>query len=60
MTCLEIAREYFPEKDDEFLNYVISEETGYPSFWCIPQDGNTPEECFRKQLKEYAEKGASK
>ena len=49
---IDIAREYFPNKPVKFLWFVIWEETGYPQFWNIPQDGNTPEECFRKQLKE--------
>ena len=56
MTPYQIAKEYFPEKDDEFLDYVIWNETGFPCFWHIPEDGNTTEECFRKQLKEYADK----
>lgn len=56
MTPLEIAKEYFPDRDDVFLDYVIWNETGFPSFWCIPEDGNTAEECLRKQLKEYADK----
>ena len=41
---------------DEEVEFIIWEETGYPQFWEIPQDGNTPEECFRKQLKEAAER----
>jgi hypothetical protein len=35
--------------------FVVWEKTGYPVFWNIPEDGDTPEECFRKQLKEFAE-----
>ena len=56
MKPYKIAKEYFPNKDNKFLDYVIWNETGFPSFWYIPEDGNTPEECFRKQLKECAEK----
>ena len=52
MNATEIAKEYFPNHPHEFLMYIIWEETGWPEFWNIPKDGNTPEECFRKQLKE--------
>ena len=51
MNALDIAKRYFPKADDEFLEFVIWEKTGFPSFWNIPKDGNTSEECFRKQLK---------
>jgi len=53
MTPIEIAREYFPDKDDEYLDWIIWERTGFPSFWRIPTDGATPEECFRKQLQAF-------
>ena len=49
-TAHEVAKEYFPDESDEFIEHVIWEHTGFPSFWNIPEDGNTPEECFRKQL----------
>ena len=54
MNAKEIAREYFPDKPDSFLDFVIWEKTGYPSFW-QDNDGATPEECFRKQLKDFAD-----
>lgn len=50
----EIVREYFPGATDEFCEFIIWEKTGYPSFWNIPEDGNTPNECFRKQLQDAA------
>ena len=53
-SVIDVAREYFPNKPERYLWFVIWEETGYPQFWNIPQDGNTPEECFRKQLKDAA------
>lgn len=53
-TALDIAREYLPEMSDDDLNYVIWNHTGFPSFW-RPEDGKTPEECFRTQLKRFAE-----
>ena len=53
MTAHEIAKEVFPGKSDEELDFIIWEKTGFPSFWNIPEDGNTPEECLRKQLMEF-------
>ena len=55
MTPIDIAREYFPDEDEDFLAWAIWEHTGFPSFWLIPEDGATPEECLRKQLKELSE-----
>ena len=52
MTWLELVREYFPDATDEEADYILWEKTGFPGFWNIPEDGNTPEECCRKQLKE--------
>ncbi|MFA5458047.1 MAG: hypothetical protein WC261_10495 [Synergistaceae bacterium] len=51
-TIGEIVREFFPDADDEFVEFIVYEKTGYPAFWNIPEDGATPEECFRKQVKE--------
>jgi hypothetical protein len=56
MNPIEIVKEYFPDKPKSFLNHVLWEETGYPVFWNIPQDGNTPEECLRKQLQAFKDK----
>ena len=53
---LEVAREYFPNYTDEQLSDIIWNHTGYPDFWLIGEDGATPEECFRTQLKEFLEK----
>lgn len=58
-TPYEIAKEIFPDKPDAFLSYVIWNETGYPCFWAIPECGETPEECFRNQLKNYRESKTS-
>jgi len=54
MTALEIAKEIFPDKSDEELDFIIWEKTGFPSFWNIPEEGKTPEECLRKQLREVS------
>lgn len=52
MKVIDIAREIFPNKTESFLDYVIWNETGFPSFWNIPEDGETPEACLRKQLND--------
>ena len=52
-TIADVVREYFPGITDGCVEFIAWEHTGYPSFWSIPEDGNTPEECFRKQLQEY-------
>ena len=51
MTALDIAKEYFPDLPDDALDFFIWECTGYPMFWEIGTDGNTPEECFRIELQ---------
>lgn len=58
-TAHEVAREYFPDKSDDFLEWIIWNRTGFPSFWWMPKDGNTPEECFRKQLNDFKESNAN-
>jgi mannosyltransferase OCH1-like enzyme len=47
------VREFFPDANDEFCEFIIWEKTGYPSFWNIPEDGKTPYECFRKQIRDF-------
>ena len=49
----DIIKEYFPDASDEFCEFVLWEKTEYPSFWNIPEDGNTPEECFRNQVFKF-------
>ena len=53
LTANDIAREYFPLASENELEYIIWGETGFPVFWNIPEDGKTPTQCFRKQLREY-------
>jgi len=55
ITVGEIVREYFPKATDEFIEFVVWEKTGYPLFWNIPEDGENSDQCFRKQLIEYAD-----
>jgi hypothetical protein len=54
-SAIEIAKEYFPYASPEVLDHIIWNHTGYPSFWNIPKDGNTPHQCFRKQLQSVAD-----
>ena len=53
MTFGELVREYFPEATKDEIDFILWEKTGFPSFWDIGIDGNTPEECLRKQLQDY-------
>jgi hypothetical protein len=43
------------EIDNGFADYIMFEHTGFPSFWNIPEDGKTPEECARTQVKKFFE-----
>lgn len=54
-TWIEIVKEYFPEATDEEANHILWNETGFPCFWRLGEDGATPIECCRKQLKEFKE-----
>lgn len=51
MQISDLVEEYFPNASDEFIEFVLWERTGWPCFWNIPEDGNTPEECLRNQLE---------
>jgi hypothetical protein len=53
VSAIDIAREYFPGLSDQELLNIMWGKTGFPAFWNIPKDGNTPEECFRKQLADW-------
>ena len=50
-TYQELVREYFPGADDDYVDYILWEKTGFPSFWSA-KDGATPEQCLRTQLQE--------
>lgn len=41
----EVVREYFPDASDDYVEYLIWNETGFPGFW-----NGDPEDCFRLQL----------
>ncbi len=38
------------------IEHVIWSMTGFPAFWNILSDGETPQDCFRKQVKEACSK----
>lgn len=52
MTWVELVKEYFPAVSDEEADYILWEKTGFPTFWLIPENGNTVEECCGKRLQE--------
>lgn len=51
MNALKIAREIFPNEEDDFLDYVLWEETGFPSFF-----HDDPEKELRQQLLVFKKK----
>lgn len=55
MTFKDAVLEYFPDASEEEVEFILWEKTGFPCFWDIPKDGNTEEECLRKQLLEFKE-----
>ena len=48
-TIGDIVREYFPDADEKFIEYVIWTYTGYPAFWRT----DNPEAEMRQQLQEF-------
>lgn len=55
MRWIDLVREYFPDATDAEADSILWGKTGFPEFWNIPEDGNTPEECCRKQLQALKE-----
>lgn len=53
--AMEEAKKILPELTEDQLDGIIWSETSFPSFWRIPKDGWTGLQCFKNQLKEYAE-----
>ncbi len=53
-TWLQIAREETTGRDitDADLDGIIWEHTGFPAFWAL-KPGESVEQCFRRQLREY-------
>jgi hypothetical protein len=59
MTALELVRVVFPDASDAEAECILWSHTGFPVFWNIPQDGNTPEECLQNQLADLLWLGPS-
>lgn len=53
--AMKVAKEILPHLDEDALESIIWNETGYPDFWRIPQDGWTGLQCFKNQLKQFME-----
>ena len=51
-SSLELARMIFPDKDDEFLNFVLWEKTGFPSFFNV-EGAMTKEDVLLRQLIDF-------
>lgn len=49
----DIARSMGKKLTDEQADRIIWEFTGFPAFWNIPRDGDTPEECIRTQISRF-------
>lgn len=60
MTILDAVKEeaakFGVELSDADAEWVLWEQTGYPSFWPISGLTPTPEACLRAQVREWAEK----
>lgn len=51
----DIIRDVFPKATDDECDYLLWNETGFPYFWNIPEDGQTPADCARTQLRKLKE-----
>jgi hypothetical protein len=56
----DIVREYFPKISDDEIEYILFNETSYPDFWNIPEDGWTARQCLHTQLKRFVDIGRSR
>ena len=48
-----VALEFGVKLSNADADYVLYEETGFPDFWNIPEDGKDPAECAQTQLRRY-------
>jgi hypothetical protein len=48
----DIIREYFPQAEDDEVDFILWNYTGYPGFW----NGN-PEQCLRQQVQHLKDVG---
>ena len=52
-----VVKEFFPDADDETIDFILSEGTGFPCFWNYGVDGWTDEECCRTQVARVKAEG---
>ena len=52
--AVSIVKEYFPSATEQDIGNILWNYTAFPEFWNIPEDGWTPSQCLRKQLKELS------
>ena len=45
-----IVKEYFPNASDKEAEAILWNETSFPEFWNIPDDGWTGQQCLRTEL----------
>lgn len=50
----DVVREFYPYAHDGDVGFILWNFTGYPGFWNIPEDGETPIECCRTQVRKLA------
>lgn len=53
----EAARAGKPTPSETEVGEILGSQTGWPAFWNIPADGANPQECLRKQVREFFELG---
>ena len=54
MTWIELVREYFPNVSEDKAEYILWNETGFPSFW-----RGDPEQSCREQLEDFRKRSQS-
>ncbi len=54
--CGEMVKEYFPNASEKEIDFILWNETHFPAFWRIPEDGWTASQCLRTELQRLKEK----
>lgn len=55
-TPREYVKKHFPDAPDSVVENIIWGLTGFPYFWHLGKDGDTPYQCFTKQVREVRAK----
>ena len=57
MNGVEIVRDevfkHGADLNEDSVRHLLWNETGWPCFWDIGKDGDTPEECLRNQVRKF-------